>query len=83
MKYQIGDRVRIRHDLESGVKYPHVGGSLFCNKEMTKYKGMIATITNVESHHCIYEIDLDFQWDYWCESMFAPVSLNKYKIKGL
>ena len=83
MKYKIGDKVRIRHDLESGVRYPYIGGSLFCSDIMTKYKGMVATIAKTKSNYGVYEIDLDFQWDYWCEDMFVPISLNKYKIKGL
>ena len=84
MPFEIGDKVRIKSDLVSGQKY-HINGVhyLCCSKEMTRHVGKIATITRIESQHDVYEVDVDFGWDYWCADMFEPVSRNKYKIKGL
>lgn len=83
MRYQVGDKVRIRQDLMAGDRYKYNNGYLNCSQTMTRYAGMVATIVLASSNYGVYEINLDNQWDYWCEDMFEPISKNKYKIKGL
>lgn len=52
MKYKVGDKVRIRRDLMTFERY----GSQTFVKQMEKYKGMTATISEVFSDtYCIKE----------------------------
>lgn len=67
-KYKIGDKVRIREDLESGIQYDDVTYV----SEMDKYRGKVATITNYAGiYHPSYFIDLDEETYYWTAEMFA------------
>ena len=67
-KYKIGDKVRIREDLKSGIQY----GDVTYVSEMDKYKGKVATITNYAGvYHPSYFIDLDEETYYWTAEMFA------------
>lgn len=45
MKYNIGDKVRIRPDLE---KYRHYG-KIETNSDMTEFRGDIVTITRIDT----------------------------------
>ena len=65
MKYKVGDKVRIRRDLMTFERY----GSQTFVKQMEKYKGMPATISEVFSDtYCIKE-DKGENW-YWTDEMF-------------
>lgn len=65
MKYKVGDKVRIRRDLMIFGRY----GSQTFVKQMEKYKGMTATISEVFSDtYCIKE-DKGEKW-YWTDEMF-------------
>jgi hypothetical protein len=60
MKYKVGDKVRIREDLEVGKIY----GRYF-NKEMAKLKGKVVEIKDVGSNsYCI-------DGYYWTDEMFS------------
>jgi hypothetical protein len=67
MKYEVGDKVKIREDLIVGNRY---GRDDFA-RGMEKYKGKIATITAVYNY--TYHIDIDdndsIDW-HWTDEMF-------------
>lgn len=65
MKYKVGDKVRIRHDLRADGKY--------VAKKMTLYAGKEATITKACPANGAYTIDLDEEY-YWYSSAFDDVS---------
>lgn len=68
MKYKVGDKVRVRSDLEESERY---GDQTFV-KQMEKYKGKLVTIS--EEHPRFYYIkeDKDENW-CWTDEMFEPV----------
>jgi len=69
MKYKVGDKVRVRGDLEAGGRY---GDDVF-TWEMEKYKGKIAKIAK---ETCVgYELE-DFMYN-WTFEMLRPA---KFKI---
>ena len=70
MKYKVGDKVKIREDLEVGRQY---GADDFV-RGMEQYKGKTATIANVYNN--VYHINVDdnnnddaFVW-HWTDEMF-------------
>ena len=66
MKYQIGDKVKIREDLVALDRY---GGALFV-EEMNEFKGKTAIITSVDYDNR-YSIDIDKNDDFaWSGEMF-------------
>lgn len=68
-KYKIGDKVKIREDLESGKHY----GGVYCNTEMVEdWAGKIATITGIKitSGTQVYEIADDEYKYFWSAEMF-------------
>lgn len=65
MKYKVGDKVRIRRDLMIFEKY----GSQTFVKQMEKYKGMPATISEVFSDTYYIKEDKGENW-YWTDDMF-------------
>ena len=67
MKYKVGDKVRVRSDLEESETY---GDQTFV-KQMEKYKGKLVTIS--EEHPRFYYIkeDKDENW-CWTDEMFEP-----------
>jgi len=71
MNYKVGDKVRIRNDLEVYVRY----GEWTFVYEMEKYKGKIATITEIDSVGDI-SIDLDDGYNYWPDEMLEPVEVT-------
>lgn len=64
MKFEIGDKVKIRRDLKNNVAYNKI---LFV-KEMKKYKGKIAKIVKKEAN--FYKIDIDNEHWNWADDMF-------------
>lgn len=73
MKYQVGDKVLVRPDLEEGKKY----GDEVVMSNMLYFKGKIVTIEHVDHPNC-YQIKEDpVQW-YWTDEMFLPIT--KYNI---
>ena len=68
MRYEVGDKVRVRSDLEESETY---GDQTFV-KQMEKYKGKLVTIS--EEHPRFYYIkeDKDENW-CWTDEMFEPV----------
>lgn len=73
MKFQVGDKVRIRTDLKTYIKY----GEQTFMAEMKVYKGQIATITEVLLTD--YKINLDRSSWYWTDEMFEEIRLKEDK----
>ena len=65
MKYKVGDKVIIRRDLMIFERY----GSQTFVKQMEKYKGMPATISEVFSDTYYIKEDKGENW-YWTDDMF-------------
>lgn len=68
MKYKVGDKVRIREDLEVGKEY----NSCTFIIDMKKYKGEIATITYCYDDDS-YDIDLDEGAWFWTDDMLKDI----------
>src|SRR5690554_3467354 len=62
MKFKIGDKVRVREDLEVGKDY-----GFYFSEEMAKSKGKVVEIKDVDSDS--YSIKEDSY--YWAEEMFS------------
>lgn len=73
--YKIGDKVKIRTDLEIYKSYSN--GYSFI-PEMDTYRGKIATITNISPNS--YLIDLDNEAWAWVDDMFETKYSYNYNI---
>lgn len=67
MKYKVGDKVKIREDLEVDKIYD----SWDCSDDMVQYGGRIATI--VKCHDDSYQIDVDDKFYNWTDGMFEDI----------
>lgn len=68
MKYNVGDKVRIREDLITGEQY----NDLTFVPDMVQYMGKVATITHIKFEDG-YGIDLDgCNWN-WSDEMFEDI----------
>ena len=67
MKFKVGDKVRIRKDLELNKKYSNI---TFID-DMKEYLGCVTTIKKV--NHCAkhnnYDLEIDDGYLYWGEDM--------------
>lgn len=72
MKYKVGDKVRVREDLEVDKRY----NELFFVKDMEKYKGKIATITRLSPVQHSYDIDIDDGDWCWTDDMLKACINN-------
>ena len=79
-KFKVGDRVRIREDLEPGTRVDH----LYCNKEMASWGGELDTIKSA-SDNLLGEVRYSLeQHDYiWTDAMFEPAGLPKERMEKL
>lgn len=67
MKYKVGDKVRVRSDLEENTRY---GGKIFV-RGMAVYRGKNVEISKVhDDAYCIKESDREW---FWTDKMFEPV----------
>lgn len=87
-KYQVGDTVVIREDIEVGKYYPmeYDNRSIYFNKEMAHCKGVLAKITKIccnagKGSYC-YKLDIDRGAWMWSDGMFEARSaeLNDFLI---
>lgn len=66
MKYKVGDKVKVREDLQAGKEY----NSCYCNEEMTEMAGKIVTIK--EANKTRYRLE---EYDYnWVDEMFEGLA---------
>lgn len=66
MKFKVGDKVRVREDLEVGKDY----GNCDVVEDMKKYKGKEFIINEVR-RHC-YRLKNE-NWYYWTDEMLEPI----------
>jgi hypothetical protein len=71
MKYKVGDKVRVRKDLEVGKDY----GKRAVVPEMTNLAGMISTIKSVGRDY--YELEEDIDLFDWTDEMIEGLYINK------
>ena len=76
MKFNVGDKVRVKRGLIEGVAY----GGLYYSSCMTKYQGDMATITKITSMDN-YLIDIDHGFSAWNDKMLEPMSFTKSDLK--
>ena len=76
MKYKVGDKVRVRKDLELDKKY----GDVLYSLDMDEFKNKECVITKVG--FIAYKINNSDRW--WSEEMFEPVDdLLEYALEKL
>ena len=66
MKYQVGDKILVRPDLEENKKY----GDKVVISDMLYFKGKIVTIEHVDYHNH-YRIKEDSNQWHWTDEMFS------------
>ena len=75
MSYKVGDKVRVKSNLEAGKRYPIVSESgaiesVFCNANMLQFAGKFCTIKRVIAEQ-EYELVEDKNGYIYCDSMFV------------
>ena len=80
MKFQIGNRVKIRKNLCRGKYYDSETGreedEVFCYFSRTKYAGKETKIIDINSNGH-YRLDIDHGDRIWTYSMLEAISFNK------
>lgn len=87
-KYQVGDTVVIREDIEAGRYYPMEYGNhiIYSNEEMARSKGVLAKIKKIsrtaDKGSYYYKLDIDHGDWMWSDDMFEARSaeLNDFLI---
>ena len=76
MKYKVGDKVRVRKDLEPGNFY----GRIYYGSDMNKFKAMECVVTNI--YDGTYNINNSDIW--FSDEMLEPVdNLLEYALEKL
>ena len=78
MKYQVGDKVLVRSDLEEGKTY----GDEVVISDMLYFKGKIVTIEHVD-HPNHYRIKEDSDQWHWTDEMFSGNESEELKSEYL
>lgn len=73
MKYKVGDKVKVREDLEVGKEYNDCTFII----DMEKYKGKTATI--IYCYEDSYDIDIDDGNWFWTDDMLEDVVESESK----
>ena len=68
MKYKVGDKVRVRKDLEVGEYY---GNHWYFNSDMKRYKGKEMTVARVNSE--MYDMEEDNGRWGWVDTMLEEI----------
>ena len=80
MKFQIGNRVKIRKNLHRGEYYDSETGreedEVFCYLGRIKYAGKETKIIDIDSNGH-YRLDIDHGKRIWTYSMLEAISFNR------
>lgn len=71
MEYKVGDKVRVRKDLNLASIY----GKCLAVSDMLGYRGKVVTIAAVL--HDSYKVEEDCETRYWVDEMFEPACTEK------
>ena len=69
MKFKVGEKVRVREDLEVGEFY----GDYLFSKKMVEYQGKLTTIADIIYTQNFYILDIDNKSHMWTDEMLEPV----------
>lgn len=90
MKYSIGDRVKIREDLQEGYRYPTEGGRYIYEIEMhsaAKEHNYEATILDImtqnRSGRVGYKLDILPERPYYCDAMIEKMLYKTYDCQSI
>lgn len=75
MRYKVGDKVRVRKDLEVSKNY----GGFWVTQCMSPLRGKLVTIKSIGSNNN-YQIK-EYTEAFWTDEMFEPVITNWDKVK--
>lgn len=78
-KFKVGDKVRIRKDLSTFIKY-----EVRVIPDMLPYKGEVATVTHIRTSPVspdIYELDIDNGLWVWSEDTLEKLEFTKEALK--
>lgn len=76
MRYKVGDKVRVKENLQVGQVY---GNQEFvCYME--KYKGLVTQIKGVTTSNC-YHLECDIKEWLWTDEMLEPVKFTKQHLQ--
>lgn len=75
MKFNVGDKVRVRH----GLKYDECYNDIYCNEVMSRMAGEVLTIKRVNT--CSYNVK-ESDW-VWSDAMLEPVNENTKEDKTM
>ena len=81
MKYKVGDKVRVRDDIEVYREYKMEDSKelAWINPEMLKFKGEILTITEINQYGK-YSVKEDNELWSWTDEMFSGLAVSRPKI---
>lgn len=79
MKHKVRDRVRIRPDLRTDIKY----GEVEAVDEMCALRGQIVTINEVDTEGEYYLMEEDEDYFCWTDEMFEDSMTNGDMIRAL
>lgn len=81
MKYKIGDKVRVRDDIEAYKAYKMDGSekSVWVTPEMLKFQGKILTITEINQYG-MYRVNEDNRDWNWADEMFSGLATSLPKV---
>lgn len=79
MKHKVGDRVRIRADLRTDVKY----GTTEAVDEMCTLRGQVVTISEIDTDGRCYLLEEDEGYFYWTDEMFDDSMTNGEMIRSM
>ena len=81
MKYKIGDKVRVRDDIEVYKRYKMDGSekSAWIIPKMLKFQGKILTITEIDRYG-MYSVNEDNGCWSWADEMFSGLVTDRLKV---
>jgi hypothetical protein len=72
LRFEIGDRVRVRTDLEEESTYD----TTEFDYDMVKYLGLVVTIAGTDDNDDTYLIEEDGHLSWWADEMFDELEIG-------